>query len=74
MGPCPVRGENPAPRVAAKFYKVVVQAVHLYGSETWNLTRAAVARLEGFNIRAANKMARKYQPKQGANRVWICCS
>jgi hypothetical protein len=66
-----LRGKNVAPRVAAKFYKAVVQAVLLYGSETWNLTRAALARLEGFNIRAAYKMVRKYQPKRGADGVWI---
>jgi hypothetical protein len=50
--------ENFEPHVAAKFYKAVVQAVLLYGSETWNLTKAALAWLEGFNIRAAYKMAK----------------
>jgi hypothetical protein len=42
--------ENLTPRVAAKFYKAVVQAVLLYGSETWNLTKAVLARLEGFHV------------------------
>ncbi len=27
-------------------------------------------RLEGFNIQAAYKMAKKYRPKRVANRVW----
>ncbi len=51
------RSENATPRVAAKFYKAVVQAVLLYGSETWNLTKAVLARLEGFHVRAAYCMA-----------------
>ena len=38
-----LRGENATPRVAAKFYKAVVQSVLLYGSETWNLTQTVVA-------------------------------
>jgi hypothetical protein len=66
-----LRGENTAPRIAAKFYKAVVQAVLLYGSETWNLTNSALARLEGFQICAAYKMARKHWPKRGANGVWV---
>ncbi len=66
-----LRGENTAPRIAAKFYKAVVQAVLLYGSETWNLTKPALARLEGFHVRAAYKMAREHRPKKGANREWV---
>ncbi len=65
-----LRGENATPRVAAKFYKAVVQAILLYGRETWNLTASALARLEGFHIRTAYKMAREHQPRQGANHVW----
>ena len=45
-----LRGENVGPRIAAKFYKAVVQTVLLYSSETWNLTKSALARLEGFHI------------------------
>jgi hypothetical protein len=43
----------------------------LYGSETWNLTNSALARLEGFHVCAAYKMARKHWPKRGANGVWV---
>jgi hypothetical protein len=64
-------GENTAPRIAAKFYKAVVQAVLLYGSEMWNLTNLALARLEGFHVCTAYKMARKHRPKRGDNGVWI---
>jgi hypothetical protein len=51
--------ENATPRVAAKFYKAVVQSVLLYGSKMWNLTRAVLAQLKGFHVRVAYKMARK---------------
>jgi hypothetical protein len=64
-----LRGENATPWVAAKFYKAVVQAILLYGSEMWNLTASALARLEGFHIRSAYKMAQEHQPRQGANHI-----
>jgi hypothetical protein len=53
------------------FYKAVVQAILLYGSETWVLSRMALARLEGFHIRAAYRMAKIHKPKQGPGRTWI---
>ncbi len=45
-----LRSKNVTPWVEAKFYKAVVQAVLLYGSKTWNLTKAVLARLEGFHV------------------------
>jgi hypothetical protein len=48
-----LRGENMPPTVAAKFYLAVVQAILLYGSKTWVTSPQAMARLEGFHIRAA---------------------
>ncbi len=53
-------GENTAPRIAAKFYKAVVQAILLYRSKTWNLTNSALARFEGFHVCVAYKMASKH--------------
>ncbi len=58
--------DNTPPKVSAKFYKVVVQSVLLYGSKTWNLTKTALARLEGFHIRAAYRMAKTHQPRKDA--------
>jgi hypothetical protein len=49
--------ENVMPQVAAKFYKMVVLAILLYGSETWNLSASTLARLEEFHIHVAYKMA-----------------
>jgi hypothetical protein len=43
----------------------------LYGSETWVLSRTALACLEGFHIRAAYRMAKTQKPKWGPGRTWI---
>jgi hypothetical protein len=66
-----LRAENAPPRVAAKFYKAVVQAVLLYGSETWVLSTTALASLEGFHIRAAYRMAVRHKPRRGPGHGWI---
>ncbi len=68
-----LRRENVTPQVAAKFYKAVVRAVLLYGSKTWNLTKAVLvlARLEGFHVRAAYRMAQVHKPRLVAeNNKW----
>jgi hypothetical protein len=63
--------DNTPPKVSAKFYKAVVQSVLLYDRKTWNLTTTALARLEGFHIRAANRMAEKHKPKKGLYHKWV---
>jgi hypothetical protein len=63
--------ENTQPKVSAKFYKAVEQSVLLYGSETWNLTTTALARLEGFHIHAAYRMAEKHKLKKGPHHEWV---
>jgi hypothetical protein len=63
--------ENTPPKVSAKFYKSVVQSLLLYGSETWNLTKAALARLEGFLIGAAYRMAAVHKPRRDMNLAWV---
>ncbi len=63
--------DNTPPKVSPKFYKAVVQSVLLYGSETWNLLTTALARLEGFQICAAYRMAKKHKPKKGPHHGWV---
>jgi hypothetical protein len=65
-----LRSENITPRVAAKFYKAVVQAVLLHGSKTWNLTKAVLAQLEGFHVQAAYHMAQVHRPRRVAGNQW----
>ncbi len=57
--------------VAAKFYQVIIQAIFLYVSESWVISRTAMARLEGLHIHAAYRMAKEHKPKRGPDRVWI---
>ncbi len=52
------------------FYKAVVQAILLYGSETWCLSPALLARLEGFHIKAAYRMACENRPGKDPHGVW----
>ncbi len=63
--------DNTPPKVSAKFYKAVMQSLLLYGSKTRNLTTTALARLEGFHIHAAYRMAEKDRPKKGPNHWWV---
>jgi hypothetical protein len=63
--------DNTLPKVSAKFYKAVMQSVLLYGSKTWDLSTTALARLEGFHIRAAYPMAKKHKPKKGPHHGWV---
>jgi hypothetical protein len=44
--------------------------VLLYGSETWNLTETVLARLEGFHIHAAYRMAQVHKPCKGLFGKW----
>jgi hypothetical protein len=66
-----LRKENAPPQVSAKFYKAIVQSVLLYGSETWVLSPAALARLEGFHLRAAYRMAKEHVPRSGPQQQWV---
>ena len=55
--------EGASPRVSGLFYKVVVQSVLLYGSESWVVTPAMLKVLSSFHHQVAcqitNRMARK---------------
>jgi hypothetical protein len=66
-----LRRENAPPRVSAKFYKATMQSVLLYGSETWVLSPAVLARLEGFHTHTAYQMAKENVPWQGINQQWV---
>jgi hypothetical protein len=63
--------ENALPRTSAKFYKAIVQSVLLYRSKTWVLSKAVMARLEGFHICAAYWKAKEYVPCWGAHCQWV---
>ncbi len=52
------------------FYKSVVQAVLLFGSESWVLTPVLLKRLEGFHIWYVYQMARTHRQKCGSTNSW----
>ena len=45
-----LRREGAEPTVSAQFYGKVVQAVLLFGAETWVLTETMIQRLEGAHV------------------------
>ena len=65
-----LRAENALlPKVCGVFYKATIQAVLLFGSETWNLAPSRLACLEGFHLRAAWQMSGRGQKKL-PNGTW----
>ena len=64
-----MRAENASPRVCGMFYKATVQAVLLFGSETWCLSPANLRLLEGFHVRAARRMT-GMMPKRKSDGTW----
>ncbi len=64
-----LQAENATPKTCGMFYKATVQAVLLYGSETWSLSPSSMKRLEGFHICAAWQMSGK-QPERNKDGSW----
>jgi hypothetical protein len=64
-----LRAENALPKVCGVFYKATIQAVLLFGSETWNLALSGLACLEGFHLRAAWRMSGR-GPKKLPDGTW----
>ena len=48
-----------------------MQSVLLYGSKMWVLSKAVLAQLEGFHIRAAYKMVKIHVPRRATHQQWI---
>ena len=63
--------ENVSRRVCGMFYKAIIQAVFLFGSELWNLTPSALKCLEGFHIRAARQMTGMMPKKNTSTGAWV---
>jgi hypothetical protein len=64
-----LRSENASSKVCGVFYKATIQAVLLFGSETWNLAPLGMACLEGFHLRAAWQMSGT-QPWKRPDGTW----
>jgi hypothetical protein len=55
-----LRADNASPKVMARFYMAVVQAILLYGSESWVISKGSLRRLETFHARCARHMAHRH--------------
>ena len=66
-----LQADNTPLKVSAKFYTAVVQSVLLHGSESWNLSTTALARLEGFHVKAAYRMAKVHKHRRGPSHVLV---
>ena len=64
-----LRAEGARPRQAGMFYKAVVQAVLLFGSETWVRTQTMDKLLSGFHHRVARRLS-GHMPRLH-NGVWV---
>ena len=65
-----MRKENASPRGCGLFYKATVQAILLFGSETWTVTPSSLQSLEGFHIRAARRMP-GMMPQKAPGGQWV---
>jgi hypothetical protein len=59
------------PRTMAKFYMAIVQAVLLFGSETWALTKDMERRLDSFHHRCARHLTHRHI-QQKPDGTWEC--
>jgi hypothetical protein len=64
-----LRAENASSKVCGVFYIAIVQAVLLFGSETWKLSPLSLKSLEGFHVWAARCMAGK-MPTKNPDGTW----
>ena len=51
------------------FFRVVVESVLLYGSETWSLSPTALRCLDGFQVEVARRLTGMLPKKRGD--VWV---
>ena len=60
-----LKREGASAKTMAKFYLTVVQAVLLYGSDSWTVTKANGKRLEAFHHRAVEYDGKTYSEESG---------
>jgi exonuclease III len=65
--------EGANPKAMASIYKAVVQAVLLYGSESWVLTQSMEKKLQSFHRRCARYITGQHI-RQNPDESWTCPS
>ena len=67
-----LRREGASPRVMGHFYKAIVQAVLLYGAESWVLTPQLITKLRTFHRKAARFITNRHiRPKADESGAWV---
>ena len=66
-----LRSEGVRPKAMGYFYKAVVQAILLYGSETWVVSDSLMKRLRSYHSRVARYLTGKHI-RQNADGSWFC--
>ena len=64
-----LRCEGVKPRTMGYFYKAIVQAVLLYGSESWVLNKSSMKQLRSFHSRVARFLTGRHI-RQDADGTW----
>jgi len=65
-----LRSKGVNTRAMGYFYRAVVQAILLYGSETWVLTNCQLKRLSNFHARVARYLAGRHI-QQNEDGTWV---
>ena len=58
-------------RVGTATYKVIVQSVLLYGSESWVITKSKMMQLRSFHRRCARHITRTHIRQEEEDGTWI---
>ena len=66
-----LNAEGANPKTMGYFYKAIVQAILLYGSETWTLTRNILKRFDSFHARVARYLTGRHI-RQLEDGTWFC--
>jgi hypothetical protein len=63
--------EQATPRIMATFYKAIIQAVLLYGSESWVLTKSMMQKLRSFHQKCARHITGRNIRLDPTTDEWI---
>ena len=67
-----LRSEGVRPKTMGYFYKAVVQAILLYGSETWVVSDSLMKWLRSYHSRIARYLVTGKHIRQNADVLWFC--
>jgi len=66
-----LRTDGASARTMGYFYKAIVQAVLLYGSESWTITTSIMQKIKSFHARVARSLTGRHI-KQRPDGTWDC--